>query len=58
VVAAGTHVPDISTDDEAREWLDSESMYLGWLTPAEVLRAGRIDRASADLSGLAGGIYQ
>lgn len=44
--------------EQAQEWLSAQSMYLGWLTPAEVLRTGRIDRVRADLDALAAGIYQ
>lgn len=47
-----------SNRDELLSWLHAPSAYLGWLTPAEVLRAGRIDRVRADLDGLAGGVYQ
>ncbi|HUZ77216.1 MAG TPA: hypothetical protein VMV93_06495 [Chloroflexota bacterium] len=39
------------------EWLQAESRYLGGFTPVEALKAGRIDRVSADLDGLTGGIY-
>jgi transcriptional regulator with XRE-family HTH domain len=38
-------------------WLQAESRYLGGFTPAEALKAGRIDRVAADLDGLIGGIY-
>jgi uncharacterized protein (DUF2384 family) len=38
-------------------WLHAASRYLGDFTPAEALKAGRIDRVAADLDGLAGGIY-
>jgi hypothetical protein len=47
-----------SNREEIVQWLHAQSAYLGWLTPAEVLRAGRIDRVHADLDGLAGGVYQ
>ncbi len=47
-----------SNREEIVQWLHAQSAYLGWLTPAEVLRAGRIDRVCADLDGLAGGVYQ
>jgi hypothetical protein len=47
-----------SDRDQNQRWFHAPSIYLGWLTPAEVLRTGRIDRVRADLDGLAGGIYQ
>jgi hypothetical protein len=46
------------TGEAVREWLGAESRYLGGLTPAEVLRAGRLDRVRADLDGLAAGVYE
>lgn len=45
------------TRDTAREWLGARSRYLGGFTPAEALKAGRLDRVRADLDGLAGGVY-
>lgn len=45
------------TRDRAREWLGACSRYLGGFTPAEVLKAGRLDRVRADLDGLAAGVY-
>ena len=41
----------------AQDWIRSASLYLGRLTPLEVLRAGRLDRVRADLDGLAAGVY-
>jgi len=38
-------------------WMHSDSPYLGGLKPAEVLRAGRIDRIEAALSALDGGAF-
>ena len=38
--------------EAAHEWLHSASRYLGDFTPAEALKAGRIDRVGADLNGL------
>lgn len=43
--------------EAAREWLQAGSRYLGWFTPEEALRAGRLDRVRADLDGLASGVY-
>lgn len=45
------------TRGTALEWLGASSRYLGWFTPAEALRAGRLDRVRADLDGLAAGVY-
>ena len=45
------------TSETAREWLGARSRYLGGFTPAEALRAGRLDRVRADLDGLAAGVY-
>lgn len=41
-----------------RTWLESRSRYLGGLTRAEVIRAGRIDRVEADLIGLDEGVFE
>jgi len=40
-----------------RAWLNAENRYLGGLTPAEAVRAGRIDRAEAALEALDSGIF-
>jgi hypothetical protein len=45
------------TGEAARDWLLSRSRYLGGFTPAEALKAGRLDRVHADLDGLAAGVY-
>lgn len=45
------------TAQAARDWLDASSRYLGGFTPAEALKAGRLDRVRADLDGLAAGVY-
>jgi hypothetical protein len=47
-----------SSRDQLLSWLNAPRAYLGWLTPAEVLRTGRIDCVRADLDGLAADIYQ
>ena len=41
----------------AQEWLRASSRYLGGFTPEEALKAGRLDRARADLDGLTAGVY-
>lgn len=46
------------TNTEAiRLWMRGESLYLAGLTPAQVVRAGRIDRAEAALGVLEWGIH-
>lgn len=45
------------TPEMAQEWLRARSRYLGGFTPAEALKAGRLDRVRADLDGLAAGVY-
>jgi transcriptional regulator with XRE-family HTH domain len=47
----------LATPEAAQEWLRAPSLYLGGFTPLEALRAGRLDRVSADLDGLAAGVY-
>lgn len=41
--------------DNASEWLESDSRYLGGMKPIEALRAGRIDRVEAALEALDSG---
>ena len=43
--------------DAVRRWVRSQSLYLG-STPAETLRAGRLDRVEADLDGFDSGVFQ
>lgn len=47
----------LGTREAARDWLRARSRYLGGFTPAEALKAGRLDRVRADLDGLAAGVY-
>jgi transcriptional regulator with XRE-family HTH domain len=42
---------------EAREWMRSDNPYLGGMTPADAIRAGRIDRARAAIEAIASGVY-
>jgi transcriptional regulator with XRE-family HTH domain len=44
-------------DDAAQRWAQGASRYLGGVTPAEAIRAGRIDRAEAALGAFLAGIY-
>lgn len=49
---------DAFVDIEAiREWMHSKSRYLRWLTPAEMIRIGKPDRAKGALQVLEHGIY-
>jgi hypothetical protein len=43
--------------EESREWLNAENRYLGGLTPAEAVRAGRVDRVEAALEAIDSGIF-
>ena len=43
--------------DAARTWMRTQSRYLAGLTPAEAIRAGRLDRAEAALEALASGAF-
>jgi uncharacterized protein (DUF2384 family) len=43
-------------DEAVRQWLRAENAALGLLTPAEVLKAGRLDRVEAALTALESGI--
>jgi uncharacterized protein (DUF2384 family) len=52
------HLWDTFTDWEvAREWLRAPNPYLGDLTPAGALRAGRADRVEAALEALDSGVF-
>jgi putative toxin-antitoxin system antitoxin component (TIGR02293 family) len=52
------HLRDTFTDSEAaREWLRAPNPYLGGLTPADALRAGRADRVEAALEALDSGVF-
>lgn len=41
--------------EDAGEWLEADSRYLGGMKPIEALRAGRIDRVEAALEALNSG---
>jgi transcriptional regulator with XRE-family HTH domain len=58
LVALGNRLQAMmGTSEAVQEWLRARSRYLGEFTPEEALKAGRLDRVSADLDGLAAGIY-
>ena len=42
--------------ENANEWLEADSRYLGGLKPIEALRAGRIDRVEDALEALDSGV--
>jgi transcriptional regulator with XRE-family HTH domain len=43
--------------ENVQKWMHTEARYLGWATPAEMVRIGRIDRARTNLGVLEHGIY-
>lgn len=45
------------SQEAIRTWMRTKNQYLGGLTPAEVVRAGRIDRVKAAVGALESGIY-
>jgi uncharacterized protein (DUF2384 family) len=54
---SGTLHEVFDSSDAARTWFHAENRYLGLLSPAEAVRAGRIDRARAALEALESGIF-
>lgn len=44
-------------EDAAQRWAHAGSRYMGGITPAEAIRAGRIDRAEAAMEAFDAGIY-
>lgn len=46
-----------TSDGAARGWLHEPSRYLGGLTPADALRAGRLDRAEGAIEVIDSGIF-
>jgi hypothetical protein len=58
LMALHQHLGEMFTSMEAaRDWLGDPSRYLAGLSPLDVLRAGRVDRAEAALLALESGIY-
>lgn len=55
LVALSEHLEETFGED-ADEWLEADSRYLGGLKPIEALRAGRIDRVEDALEALDSGI--
>jgi len=53
-----TTLLELFTDEQAlHTWMRTQSRYLSGLTPAEVIRAGRLDRAEAAAEALAAGAF-
>ncbi len=48
---------NFKTIDAIRQWMRDESRYLGGITPAEAIQAGRIDRAEGAIGVIEWGIY-
>jgi uncharacterized protein (DUF2384 family) len=46
-----------STPEAPRDWFQAPQRYLGWLSPAEAIRAGRFDRVVGALEVLDSGIF-
>ncbi|CAN5119123.1 hypothetical protein BH23CHL1_BH23CHL1_05170 [soil metagenome] len=58
MIALNHHLRDtFRTEKGIRSWMHASSRYLGGLTPADAMRAGRIDRVEAALEALDSGIY-
>lgn len=58
LIALRDHVMDTFDESEAvRAWMHTDNRYLGWLSPANVLLAGRIDRVEAALAVLDAGMF-
>jgi hypothetical protein len=53
-VALAEHLEEIFGEN-ASEWLEADTRYLGGMKPIEALRAGRMDRVEAALEALDSG---
>jgi uncharacterized protein (DUF2384 family) len=52
------HLMDtFETPEAAKSWLSADSRYLGGLSPADVVRARRLDRVEAALTALDSGVF-
>lgn len=54
LLALAEHLEEIFGDN-ASEWLEADTRYLGGMKPIEALRAGRMDRVEAALEALDSG---
>ena len=58
LMAFHSHLSETFTAWEgARDWLATQSRYLGGFTPLEAIRAGRVDRVRQALMALSAGVY-
>jgi hypothetical protein len=58
LIALDNHLGEtFETPEAARSWLEADNRHLGGLTPADAIRAGRIDRVEAALEALDSGIF-
>ncbi len=58
LVALAEHLRETFQTPEALSlWLDSASRYLGNFTPADAIRAGRLDRVEAALGAFDAGVF-
>lgn len=58
LMAFEEHVRDMFTGLEyVRLWMHTEARYLGWITPAEAVRLGKVDRANSAIGALEHGIF-
>ena len=48
---------EIAAIGQIREWLATPSLYLAEITPLEMIRAGRVDKARGALEVLRSGIF-
>ncbi|HET7034584.1 MAG TPA: MbcA/ParS/Xre antitoxin family protein [Thermomicrobiaceae bacterium] len=57
LIALERHLREVFSDPASiRSWLHGDNRYLGGLSPADALRAGRIDRVEAALEALESGV--
>lgn len=58
LMAFDEHARDAFTSLEAvHTWMHTEARYLGWITPAEAVRLGKVNRANSALGVLEHGIF-
>jgi uncharacterized protein (DUF2384 family) len=58
LVAPDRHLQDtFGSSEGAQTWLHTSNRHLGGMTPAEAMRAGRVDRVEAALEALDSGIF-
>lgn len=58
LVALDDHLRETFEEPETgHKWMHASNGYLGGLTPAEVVRVGRVDRVEAALEALDSGVF-